>query len=78
VTSQGTVNTVPGESQVEAEVGATGNALFAFQTRDCRIYRHALASPGPRLDDRGELVAEHQAVAEDGVADRAFAKPMRV
>jgi hypothetical protein len=78
VASQGTVNPVPGKSKVEAEVGAPGNALLAFQTRYGRVDGDSLPGPGPGLDDRGELMAEHQAVAEDGVADCAFAKPMRV
>jgi len=78
VTSQGTIDAMPGELQMEAQVGTPGEALLAIQARDGGVHRHALTGARTGVDDRDELVAQHEAVPEGGVTDGALLEPMSV
>jgi hypothetical protein len=69
---------VPGEPNGRAEVRVALEAAFA----DAARYRRVDGDPGSgartRLDDPGELVAEHERPGQHGVADPSLGEPVQV
>jgi hypothetical protein len=78
VTSQGAIDAMAGEPQMETEVGPPCHALFACQARYGGVDRDSLPGSGAGLDDRRELMTQDEAVVEEGVTDCSFPKPVGV
>jgi len=68
----------PGEARLTTEVVPALEAQGAAPAGDRRIDGHPLPGPRPRLDRRGELVAEDERARQAGLADPAADEPVTV